>query len=119
MSDEVKCECCGERLVFQWSDTHGVGVCTRCGLPYTIYHYEGEGADSRRVDKPPSPALTAEGITVAKRYWTEKQRRVYPACYDMGLGRNGYSYSGASAEDCNLFNTWYRTEYPPAEAEAG
>lgn len=103
MSNEQKCECCGDRLTFQWSDTHGVGACVQCGLPYTIYHYE----DDKRVEKPPSVAVTPRGVEIAKEYWGETKRRVFPAVYDMGVGRNGYSYSGASAEDCRLFNEWY------------
>ncbi len=84
MSDQL-CDCCGESLSFQWSDTHGVGVCCRCGLPYTIYHYEGPEGETKRVDKPPAVALTAEGVEIAKRYWGETKRRVYPAVYDIGI----------------------------------
>lgn len=110
------CVCCGERLGVQWSDTHGVGACITCGMPYRIYHYEGPEGQQKRVDKPPEPSLNESGIDIAKRYWAEKHRRVFPACYDIGIGHNGYSYSGASPEDCKLFNEWYSREYPrPAE----
>lgn len=102
------CDCCGERLVFQWSDSHGIGCCVSCGMPYRIYHYEGD----KRVEKSPEIALQESGIEIAKRYWAETHRRVFPAVYDMGIGRNGYSYSGASAGDCKAFGDWYRINVP-------
>lgn len=107
MNYEQRCGCCGGRLVFQWSDTHGVGVCFDCGLPYRIYHYEGE----KRVEKPPEIALTAEGFEIAKRYWTEKKRRVFPGTFDMGIlpGRRA-SYSGATEDDCRAFGEWYKAQ---------
>ena len=89
-----------------------MGVCCRCGLPYTVYHYEND----KSVNKPPEVALTPEGVEIAKRYWAETQRRVYPACYDMGIlhGR-GSSYSGATEGDCAAFSAWYK-ENVPSEA---
>lgn len=114
MSDRQKCDCCESVLSFQWSDTHGVGVCITCGLPYTVLHYE----DNKRVEKPPEMSLTSEGLQIAKRYWGEKQRRVFPAYFDMGIGRNGRSYSGASESDCRAFSDWYQEHYPREEAQA-
>lgn len=114
MTERQKCDCCGSELCFQWSDTHGVGVCTTCGLPYTIFHYEND----KRVDKPPATAMTDEGVEIAKRYWNEKQRRVFPAYFDMGIGRNGVSYSGATPGDCTAFRDWYQQHYPRTEAQA-
>lgn len=112
MSDQ-KCDCCGEGLVFQWSDTHGVGVCSTCGLPYTIYHYATKEEGGKRLDKPPSCALTENGIEIAKRYWSEKRRRVFPATYDMGILHGcECSYSGATVDDCVAFSAWYHDAYP-------
>jgi hypothetical protein len=111
MSERQKCECCGSDLTFQWSDTHGVGVCCHCGLPYTLYHYEND----RRVEKAPSIALSDEGLQIAKRYWAEHKRRVFPACYDMGIGRRGVSYSGATPGDCEAFGEWYEANYHKQE----
>lgn len=106
---EQNCECCGDRLAFRWSDTHGVGVCYQCGLPYTVYHYEGD----TRVEKPPTVAVTPEGVEIAKRYWSEEHRRVFPAAYDMGiLGSRGWSYSGATEDDCRKFADWYAAHVP-------
>lgn len=100
----MNCTVCETRLGFQWSDTHGVGVCLACGMPYRIFHYEGE----ERVEKPPEPALNDEGVTLARRYWAAKRRRVFPGCYDMGIsGRRGTSYSGATQQDIEEFEDWY------------
>jgi hypothetical protein len=114
MTERQKCDCCGEDLSFQWSDTHGIGVCYRCGLPYTVYHYE----NNERVNKPPAVALTTEGVEIAKRYWVETHRRVYPAVYDMGIlhGRRT-SYSGATESDCAAFREWYKQNVPSAETQ--
>lgn len=117
MADRAKCVCCDNDLTFQWSDTHGVGVCITCGMPHTIYHYE----DDKRVDKPPTPGLSAVGIEIAKRYWREERARVFPAAYDMGIGRNDRSYSGATREDCEKFGAWYKAhehEFPKESAAA-
>jgi hypothetical protein len=121
--ERQKCECCGETMSFRWCDQHGVGACITCGLPYTIYHYEGPGTEGKRIDKPPEVALSPSGIEIAKRYWAEKKRRVFPGCYDMGFfGRSrstGTTYSGATHEDIELFNEWYNANYPKAvEAES-
>lgn len=109
------CLVCGNQLTFQWSDTHGIGCCTTCGMPYRFYHYE----DNKRVDKPPEPTLTEAGVEVAKRYWNERRRRVFPACHDMGVERGGRSYSGATSEDVREFGDWYKREYPPAPSAGG
>lgn len=119
VQERQHCLVCSSVLSFRWSDTHGVGVCSHCGMPYTIYHYE----DDKRVDKAPEPALTESGIEVAKRYWNEKKRRVFPACYDMGIlnGRE-CSYSGATLDDCRIWGEWCSREYPPppsVESSAG
>lgn len=122
MSDERKCDLCNGPLRFQWSDTHGVGVCCRCGLPYTIFHYEGEGDARQRVEKPPSVAIRDEWMPLTRRYWEETHRRVWPASYDMGFLRDrGCSYSGATRDDLEQFDNWLNThitDWPkPAEEE--
>jgi len=60
----MKCDCCENDLAFRWTDTHGVGACIRCGLPYTILHYEGEGSNRQRIEKPPEAALTSDGVSI-------------------------------------------------------
>ncbi len=112
-SDRMKCECCEQNLSFRWSDTHGVGVCIACGMPYTIIHYD---ENKNRVDKSPEVALSAEGVDIAKRYWAETHRRVYPACYDMGFLGGRDSYSGATRGDVDAFNEWYGRNVPARES---
>lgn len=34
----TKCAVCENALECRWSDTHGVAVCLRCGLPYRLLH---------------------------------------------------------------------------------
>jgi hypothetical protein len=116
MNNEQKCECCGESLSFTWSDTHGVGCCHTCGLPYTLYHYEGD----KRVEKPPAVAIKPEWVSVGKAYWDEKRMRVFPGCYDMGISTGDRTYSGASAHEMNEFNAWLAAhpELYPAKTEA-
>lgn len=107
------CDCCSEELRFQWSDRHGVGVCINCGLPYVILHYE----DDKRIDKPPECYLNEKGLEIAKRYWSEKHRRVFPAYCDMGfLSGRERSYSGATQDDCREFSAWYEQNIKHADA---
>lgn len=119
MTDEpVSCECCGDPLRFAWTDTHGVGVCVTCGLPYRIYHYE----NGVRVDRQPSVVMLPSGVEIAKRYWAEKKRRVWPGTFDMGIlhGRS-YSYSGATESDMHDFDEWYgqnKDTFPEPTPEA-
>jgi hypothetical protein len=91
-------------------------------MPYTIYHYEGEGDARKRVDKPPSSPIFEEWIPVARRYWEEKKRRVFPACFDMGfLSRRETSYSGATTDDCREWDKWldlHKDELPKKREES-
>ena len=119
MSERQKCECCETELMVQWSDTHGVGACTTCGMPYTIYHYEEVDGKKTSVDKPPSIAIVPEWVEIGKRYWQETRGRVFPASFDMGIGRSGRSYSGATLEDCKKFDAWceaHEAELPRPKA---
>ena len=101
----MNCEICDKEFSFTWTDTHGVGVCLKCGTPYTIIHYDD---DKSRVDKPPTIALESSGIELAKRYWIEKSQRVFPGVYDMGfLGGRRTTYSGATHTDIESFRNWY------------
>lgn len=61
------CVVCDSELHFRWTDTHGVGVCSVCGTPYRILHYE----DDTRVERPPECLLTPEGGSIARRYYKE------------------------------------------------
>lgn len=101
---DTMCEVCGERLGVRWTDTHGVGACSTCGLPYTIYHYDNDV----RVEKPPSVAVKESWLPLAREYWTETKRRVFPGAFDMGIfrSRGERTYSGASESDMRAFDEW-------------
>jgi hypothetical protein len=118
MGEPIKCCCCEQQFSFTWTDTHGIAACLNCGMPYTIFHYEVVDGKSMRVDRPPSPAIMPEGIELAKKYWQEHHRRVFPGAYDMGiLSGRGRSYSGASEEEMRLFHEWCKVNDPtPAQA---
>ena len=105
MSERMKCIVCDDNLVTTWSDTHGVGVCWKCGCPYVVYQYDD---NKKRIDAPSKPALTESGIDMAKRYWAEEAGMVFPGTYDMGfLGGRDRTYSGASEDDMKKFSVWY------------
>lgn len=116
--NQQACDICGVGLVFRWTDTHGVGVCTHCGAPYTIYHYHPETKE--RLEKPPELALSESGKTLAARYWTERKAMVFPAAYDMGYSsRRDTTYSGATREDERSFHDWLRQQPESQDAGAG
>lgn len=110
----MNCELCEKDFSFRWTDSHGVGVCTSCGTPYTIYHYE----DDKRVEKPPEIALKPSGVELAKRYWLEHKRRVFPGAFDMGIlrSRGDRTYSGATDDDMRAWDDWYAANVPQAKA---
>lgn len=122
MNEQQKCVVCENPLSFRWTDTHGIGACGTCGLPYTIYHYEGDGDAKKRVEKSPSPAIYDWAVAIGRRYWQENHRRVFPGSYDMGiLGRRGATYSGATESDMQNWDDWcaeHKDEFPPPEAQA-
>ena len=99
---DMKCDCCTEPIAFRWTDTHGVAVCTNCGLPYRIYHYE----DDKRVEKPPEITLTPEAFELAKEYWEERHDRVFPAVHSFFSPSSGYSYCGATPAQQTRFYDW-------------
>jgi hypothetical protein len=104
---ETLCAVCGTPLAARWTDTHGVGACCTCGLPYRLYHYE----NNERVEKPPSVAVKDEWLPLAREYWTETKRRVFPGQFDMGVfrSRGGRTYSGATEDEMRDFDGWMDT----------
>jgi len=106
------CVVCGATLYFRWTDTHGVGVCSVCGTPYRILHYDGD----KRVEKPPECQLLPEWIPIAQRYHSETGGMVAPGDFDMGLlGGRTSTYSGATREDADKWNAWltaHKAELP-------
>lgn len=90
------CEVCGNPHSFSWTDTHGVGQCFTCGVPYTIYHYDGD----RRLEKPPELAVKPEYVQVLKAYWNETKHRI-PGGHSFPGG-----YELATQEDHAVFREW-------------
>lgn len=113
MSERRPCAVCEQELSCRWTDTHGIAVCITCGAPYRLYHYEND----KRVQKAPELTLNESGLRIAREYWQETRRMVFPASYDMGIARGGRTYSGASREDCEAFNEWM--DRHPELQEAG
>lgn len=100
------CKVCNtQEAGFIWTDTHGVGICSNCGCPYQIYFYDEKTQEP--IKKEPECLLKESGIELAKRYFVEFGRKVFPAQFDMGfLGGRSETYSGASKEDVELWNEW-------------
>ena len=114
------CDCCDNELSFRWFDLHGVGACTTCGMPYRIYHYEGEGDERKSVSKPPELMLKDEVIPLAREYWSTFRSRVFPAIYDMGFTeRDGRSFSGATPEEERKFQEWFGPKWDAIAPKAG
>lgn len=98
------CAVCDGSPYWRWTDTHGVAVCRTCGLPFRLYHYENDV----RVEKPPSIAVKESWVPLAREYWAETKRRVFPGAFDMGIfrSRGGLSYSGATLDEMREFEEW-------------
>jgi hypothetical protein len=109
-----KCAVCDNGLCFKWADTHGVGVCYECALPYVIYHYD---ADKKRVDKPPEVAVKEEWLPAARAYYAETKRKVFPGSYSF-MSHGGRTYCGATEDDIRAFDNWIgaHEELHPAKA---
>lgn len=101
MSVSRICETCDTKdMSFAWTDTHGIAQCTTCGTPYRLLHYEGEGNDRKRVEKPPENIVDDEYKDVLRRYWSETHRVIPSGCSFPG------GYELATLEDCDSFNKW-------------
>lgn len=91
------CLICREPVVFRWTDTHGVAQCSRCGAPYTIYHYDD---GHKRLDQRPLLMIKAEYIAPCREYWDEKKRPM-PGGFSFDPG-----YEVSSAEDREAWGAW-------------
>lgn len=102
-----KCKVCNDDLSFSWTDTHGVGQCFTCGVPYRIFHYDEE---HKRVDKPPELAVLEEYISLLIEYWNETQSRI----------PSGHSFPGgqelASHAERVQFSEWMHAHKPQQHA---
>lgn len=99
----MKCKICDTDPIFKWTDTHGIGVCCYCGMPYKIIHYD----NGKRIDKDPEIAVKEEWVAIARKYFNETKSTVFPACYDIGIfPTRGSSYSGATLNDIEEWRKW-------------
>ena len=99
----MNCEICKtENPSWAWTDTHGVAQCWKCGTPYRILHYDGEGDATKRVEKPPELCVKAEYVPVLQAYWSDRGR-IIPS---------GFSFPGgqelASRNDSEAFGAWMK-----------
>ena len=81
----MKCLVCDkDEPSFAWTDTHGVAQCLTCGTPYVLYHYEGKGANRRRVEKPPECYVLEPWIPLLRAYWKDRHLRIPSGCSFQG-----------------------------------
>ena len=123
MSEKQKCLGCDKPLRVQWTDTHGIGACIDCALPYRIYHYEGEGENARRVEKAPECPIYPEWVEVGRRYHQETGGRMFPGEFSfMGVRSGDRTYCGSTLADMRAWDDWlkaHEAELPKKrEAEA-
>ena len=114
--ERPNCPICDEPLSFRWTDTHGIGACTECNAPVTIYHYEGEGDERHSVDKPPRFLILDEWIPIMRKYWQEKKSRA-----PHGFNIPGSSYDPCAYEDFARWNKWceeHKDEFPKEADDA-
>lgn len=98
---DFKCAICDSvNPGFSWTDTHGVAQCFTCGTPYRIFHYEGEGEERRRIDRPPSLYVLESWVSGLREYWNSNHRRIPSGCSFPG------GYELATREDQESFNQW-------------
>lgn len=57
--------CDTEKPAFHWTDTHGVGQCSVCGISYLMYHRNPDGS---LQDAPAQCTLLLEAIPYARAY---------------------------------------------------
>ncbi len=82
------------------------------------------------MEKPPTIAVKDAWLPLAREYWNETHRRVFPGAYDVGIfrSRGGRTYSGATEDEMREFDEWLGerrdrwpeqpVEEPPAAAAA-
>jgi len=103
--ERTPCLICGRDPGFRWCDHHGIGACLQCGAPYRIYHYDGEGDQKKRVDKPPELLIKSEWLEWTKAYWRDVHRNVSPGAFNMP----GSSYEVATREDVEALDEWAKS----------
>lgn len=103
--EPTNCAVCEKRLVFSWTDTHGIAQCCSCGVPYTLYHYEND----KRVNKPSECLVLPEWIPLLRRYISDTGHLIPSNCSFPG------GQELAQPADFHAFNEWcdsHRAELP-------
>ena len=93
------CIVCDEAPVFSWTDTHGIAQC-RCGTPYRLYHYEGEGDQKKRVEKEPECVVLDAWVPLLRQYREETKHKI-PGGFSFAP-----EYEVAQPHDFEAFKAW-------------
>jgi hypothetical protein len=109
----MSCNICDSELRYAWTDHHGIAQCVKCGAPYRLLHYEGEGDQKRRVEKPPEPLLT-EDAEPARRCWEETRAKL--SAVGMGFSFPG-GYDVATGDDYERSGVWWKQYRAAGEGE--
>jgi len=90
-------------MKFSWCDYHGIAQCTTCGAPYRLLHYDGEGDERRRVERPAELVLAEEDVPRVRRCWAETKAKL--SAVHLGLSFPG-GYDVAGADDIARVEAW-------------
>lgn len=105
------CVVCDQKPMWAWTDTHGIAQCVHCGTPYRLYHYEGEGDEQKRVDKPPQCMAIPAWIPLLRRYRADSKGRKIPGGFSFSE-----DYEVARPDDFEAFNAWCNANRADVEA---
>jgi hypothetical protein len=104
------CQVCdADRVLWAWTDSHGVAQCSMCGAPYRLFHYDGEGNERRRVEKPPELLVDAEA---ARRCFVATGAKL--SAVGLHLSFPG-GYDVASRDDIRKVSEWWKSQPETAE----
>jgi len=95
-----KCQICENDLFGPWSDLHGEIVCSTCGSPYQILHYD---ESNKRIDKSPSINIKDYYVPFLCQYWQETKQH-------MGLGT--FLGRGPRYDEYRAFMNWLNANAP-------
>lgn len=102
----MKCLICDtENPAWSWTDTHGIAQCLKCGTPYRILHYEGEGEETKRIEKEPSICVKEEYISMCRKFHSEIGRMI-PSGHSFGY--SDLTQELASRQDAEAFNSFMK-----------
>ena len=104
MSEPTICAVCYTEARWAWCDQHGVAQCVKCGAPYRLFHYEGEGDTRKRVERPPEMLLDDDDVAAARRCFADTGAKL--SAVGMGLSFNG-GYDVANTYDHERGAEWW------------